>query len=45
MPIPSEEAEPVAQTGDREVCVYMEQVVLSWLLVFAGPGCVYSLLL
>ncbi|AWP01585.1 Hypothetical protein SMAX5B_012505, partial [Scophthalmus maximus] len=35
---PSQEAEPVAQTGDREVCVYVEQVVLSWLLVFAGPG-------
>lgn len=44
-PILSQEAEPVAQTGDREVCVYVEQVVLSWLLVFAGPGCVCSLLL
>lgn len=44
-PILSQEAEPVAQTGDREVCVYVEQVVLSWLLVFAGTGCVCSLLL
>lgn len=35
-----EEAEAVAKTEDREVCVYMEQVVLSWLPVFAGSGCV-----
>lgn len=42
--IRGEEAEPVAQAEDREVCVYMEQVVLSWLPVFAGSGCVCALL-
>lgn len=39
-PILSQEAEPVAHKGDREVCVYVEQVVLCWLLVFVGAGCV-----
>lgn len=39
-PILSQEAEAVAHKGDREVCVYVEQVVLSWLLVFVGTGCV-----
>ncbi|CAF99608.1 unnamed protein product [Tetraodon nigroviridis] len=41
-PILSQEAEPVAHKGDREVCVYVEQVVLSWLLVFVGAGCHFA---
>lgn len=41
-PILSQEAEPVAHKGDREVCVYVEQVVLSRLLVFVCAGCVYA---